>query len=97
MAYYHGLFVIGSRKLERSGATIQKWFISSILDSISGLNFLLDLREKNQIEREKLEKFDFEENDKIFYIIPKFKEGIENLDNNNCFLWYDGTKFCMFK
>jgi cell division protein FtsB len=60
-------------------------------------NKIFDLREKNQIEREKLEKFDFEENDKIFYIIPKFKEGIENLDNNNCFLWYDGTKFCMFK
>ena len=60
-------------------------------------NKIFDLREKNQIEREKLEKFDFEENDKIFYIIPKFKEGIENLDNKNCFLWYDGTKFCLFK
>ena len=60
-------------------------------------NKIFDLREKNQIEREKLEKFDFEENDKIFYIIPKFKEGIENLDNSNCFLWFDGTKFCMFK
>ena len=60
-------------------------------------NKIFDLREKNQIEREKLEKFDFEENDKIFYIIPKFKEGIENLDNNNCFLWFDGTEFCVFK
>ena len=69
-------------------------------------NKLFDLREKNQkilnekwgpIEKDKLEKFDFEENDKIFYIIPKFKEGIENLDNNNCFLWFDGTKFCVFK
>ena len=49
------------------------------------------------IEKDKLEKFDYELNDKIFYIIPKFKEGIENLDNNNCFLWFDGTKFCMFK
>ena len=61
-------------------------------------NKLFDLREKNQkilneqwvrIEKDKLEKFDFEESDKNF--------GIENLDNNNCFLWYDGTKFCMFK
>ena len=60
-------------------------------------NKLIDLREKNQIEREKLEKFDFEENDKNFYIIPKVKEGIENLDNNNCFLWFDGTKFCVLK
>ena len=60
-------------------------------------NKIFDLREKNQIEREKLEKFDFEKNDKNFYIIPKVKEGIENLDNKNCFLWFDGTKFCVFK
>ena len=52
---------------------------------------------KAKIEKDKLEKFDFEENDKNFYIIPKVKEGIENLDNKNCFLWFDGTKFCVFK
>ena len=68
-------------------------------------NKIFDLREKQKIfnekwgpiEKDKLEKFYFEENDKIFYIIPKFKEGIENLDNKNCYLWYDGTKFCLFK
>ena len=68
-------------------------------------NKIFDLREKQKIfnekwrpiEKDKLEKFYFEENDKIFYIIPKFKEGIENLDNKNCFLWFDGTKFCVFK
>ena len=69
-------------------------------------NKLFDLRERNQkilnekwgpIEKDKLEKFDFKENDKNFYIIPKVKEGIENLDNKKCFLWFDGTKFCVFK
>ena len=50
-----------------------------------------------KIEKNKLEKFDFKESDKNFYIIPKVKEGIENLDNKNCFLWFDGTKFCVFK
>ena len=60
-------------------------------------NKLNMIEEWGPIEKDKLEKFDFEENDKIFYIIPKFKEGIENLDNKNCFLWYDGTKFCLFK
>ena len=69
-------------------------------------NKLIDLREKYQkilnekwgpIEKNKLENFDFEESDKNFYIIPKVKEGIEKLDNKNCFLWFDGTKFCVFK
>ena len=41
--------------------------------------------------------FVIEENDRNFYTIPKVKEGIENLDNKNCFLWFDDTKFCVFK
>ena len=24
-------------------------------------------------------------------------EGIEKLDDKNCILWFDGTKFCVFK
>ena len=60
-------------------------------------NKLNIIEEWGPIEKDKLEKFDFEENDKIFYIIPKVKEGIENLDNKNCFLWFDGTEFCVFK
>ena len=55
-------------------------------------NKIFDLREKNQ--KILNEKWGPIEKDKI---IPKVKEGIENLDTNNCFLWFDGTKFCVFK
>ena len=41
--------------------------------------------------------FVIEKNNRNFYTIPKVKEGIENLDNKNCFLWFDDTKFCVFK
>ena len=54
-------------------------------------NKIFDLREKQKILNEKWGPI---EKDKI---IPKVKEGIENLDNKNCFLWFDGTKFCVFK
>ena len=54
-------------------------------------NKLFDLREKQKILNEKWGPI---EKDKI---IPKVKEGIENLDNNNCFLWFDGSKFCVLK
>ena len=52
---------------------------------------------KNQNEILSNDLFVIEENNRNFYITPKVKEGIENLDNNNCFLWFDGTKFCVFK
>ena len=52
---------------------------------------------KNQNDTLSNDLFVIEENNRNFYIIPKVKEGIENLDNNNCFLWFDGTKFCVFK
>jgi len=29
--------------------------------------------------------------------IAKKIEGIKNLDNKKCILWFDGTKFCVFK
>ena len=54
-------------------------------------NKIIDLREKQKIFNEKWGPI---EKDKI---IPKVKEGIENLDNNNCFLWFDGAKFCVLK
>ena len=54
-------------------------------------NKIFDLREKQKIFNEKWGPI---EKDKI---IPKVKEGIENLDNKKCFLWFDGTKFCVFK
>ena len=54
-------------------------------------NKIFDLREKQKILNEKWGPI---EKDKI---IPKVKEGIENLDNKKCFLWFDGTKFCVFK
>ena len=52
---------------------------------------------KNQNDTLSNDLFVIEENNRNFYIIPKVKEGIENLDNKNCFLWFDGTKFCVFK
>ena len=52
---------------------------------------------KNQNEILSNDLFVIEESNRNFYIIPKVKERIENLDNNNCFLWFDGTKFCVFK
>ena len=52
---------------------------------------------KNQNDTLSNDLFVIEENNRNFYIIPKVKEGIENLDNNNCFLWFDGTKFCVLK
>jgi cell division protein FtsB len=52
---------------------------------------------KNQNNMLSNDLFVIEENDRNFYTIPKVKEGIENLDNKNCFLWFDDTKFCVFK
>ena len=52
---------------------------------------------KNQNDTLSNDLFVIEENNRNFYIIPKVKEGIENLDNNNCFLWFDGAKFCVLK
>ena len=52
---------------------------------------------KNQNDTLSNDLFVIEENNRNFYIIPKVKEGIEKLDNKNCFLWFDGTKFCVFK
>jgi hypothetical protein len=52
---------------------------------------------KNQNDTLSNDFFVIEENNRNFYTIPKVKEGIEKLDNKNCFLWFDGTKFCVFK
>ena len=52
---------------------------------------------KNQNDTLSNDLFVIEENNRNFYITPKVKEGIENLDNKNCFLWFDVTKFCVFK
>ena len=52
---------------------------------------------KNQNDTLSNDLFVIEENNRNFYIIPKVKEEIKNLDNKNCFLWFDGTKFCVFK
>ena len=58
------------------------------------------LKNQNEILSNKL--FDLREKQKIFNEkwgpIEKNKQRkIENLDNKKCFLWFDGTKFCVFK
>ena len=50
-------------------------------------NQLFDLREKNQ--KILNEKWGPIEKDK--------QRKIEKLDSKKCFLWFDGTKFCVFK
>ena len=49
-------------------------------------NKIFDLREKQKIFNEKWEPIEKDKQRKI-----------ENLDNKKCFLWFDGTKFCVFK
>ena len=58
------------------------------------------LKNQNEILSNKI--FDLREKQKIFNEkwgpIEKNKQRkIENLDNKKCFLWFDGTKFCVFK
>ena len=58
------------------------------------------LKNQNEILSNKI--FDLREKQKIFNEkwgpIEKDKQRkIENLDNKKCFLWFDGTKFCVFK
>jgi len=60
-----------------------------------GLIHYYQLKNQNEILSNKL--FVIEESNRNFYITPKVKEGIENLNNKNCFLWFDGTEFCVFK
>ena len=49
-------------------------------------NKIFDLREKQKILNEKWGPIEKNKQKKI-----------ENLDNKKCFLWFDGTKFCVFK
>ena len=60
-----------------------------------GLVHYYKLKNQNEILSNKL--FVIEESNRNFYIIPKVKEGIKNPDNKKCILWFDGTKFCVFK
>ena len=58
------------------------------------------LKNQNEILSNKI--FDLREKQKIFNekwgpIEKNKQKKIENLDNKKCFLWYDGTKFCVFK
>ena len=58
------------------------------------------LKNQNEILSNKI--FDLREKQKIFNEkwgpIEKNKQRkIKNLDNKKCFLWFDGTKFCVFK
>ena len=73
-----------------------KIFVISFLVLLSAyLFYFLLFGERGLVHSNDL--FVIEESNRNFYIIPKVKEGIENLDNNNCFLWFDGTKFCVLK
>ena len=65
-----------------------------------GLIQYYQLKNQNEILSNKI--FDLREKQKIFNEkwgpIEKNKQRkIENLDNKKCFLWFDGTKFCVFK
>ena len=65
-----------------------------------GLIQYYQLKNQNEILSNQL--FDLREKQKIFNEkwgpIEKNKQRkIENLDNKKCFLWFDGTKFCVFK
>ena len=65
-----------------------------------GLIHYYQLKNQNEILSNKI--FDLREKQKIFNEkwgpIEKNKQRkIENLDNKKCFLWFDGTKFCVFK
>ena len=65
-----------------------------------GLVHYYKLKNQNEILSNKI--FDLREKQKIFNEkwgpIEKNKERkIENLDSKKCFLWHDGTKFCVFK
>ena len=65
-----------------------------------GLVHYYKLKNQNEILSNKI--FDLREKQKIFNEkwgpIEKIKQRkIENLDNKKCFLWFDGTKFCVFK
>ena len=65
-----------------------------------GLIHYYKLKNQNEILSNKI--FDLREKQKIFNEkwgpIEKNKQRkIENLDNKKCFLWFNGTKFCVFK
>ena len=65
-----------------------------------GLVHYYKLKNQNEILSNKI--FDLREKQKIFNEkwgpIEKNKQRkIENLDNKKCFLWFDGTEFCVFK
>ena len=81
------------------------YFFYFLLFGERGYVHYYKLKNQNEILSNKI--FDLREKQKIFNeiwgpiekdkIIPKVKEGIENLDNKKCFLWFDGTEFCVFK
>ena len=82
------------------GETIQDWNPwSSIKKNLDDLNIKSIIVKSSNIGAAKIfkENEGIENFDPSSPIIAKEIEEIKNLDNKKCILWFDGTKFCVFK